>query len=166
MRRIPALSGTVTVLEARPGPATASHLACAVHMQSNMMRTVSDLMTQSVETLSPDDSLATALDVFKSRQIRHLPVIERGEVLGLLTERDLLRHMLAETAIEDQRGYLSAMKVGDVMVVGPRSVAPQTSLRTAARMMRLFKYGCVPVVEEGALVGILTEADFLKDYLE
>ena len=131
-----------------------------------MKRLVSDLMTRSVETLSPDDSLATALDVFTSWQIRHLPIVENGEVLGLLTERDLLRHALAEATIEDQRGYLGAMKVGDVMVVRPRTVAPDTPLPDAARVMNLFKYGCVVVVEDDKLVGILTEADFLKDYLE
>lgn len=129
-------------------------------------RLVSDLMTRSVETLSPDDTLAAALDVFTSRHIRHLPIMENGAVVGLLTERDLLRHALAEAAIEDQRGYLDAMKVGDVMVVRPRAVAPDTPLPTAARVMNLFKYGCVVVVEGGNLVGILTEADFLKDYLE
>lgn len=123
-------------------------------------------MSRSVVSLAPQDSLATAFDVFTSRQIRHLPIVQDGTLRGLLTERDLLRHTLAEAAIEDQRGYLGAMKIESVMVPSPRSVTPDTTLQDAARVMSLFKYGCVPVVEADKLVGILTEADFLKEYLE
>ena len=95
--------------------------------------------------------------------IRHLPVLDGDDHLcGVITERDLFRYALADIASDNQRGYLEHIRVEDVMAVRPRTVDPDTDLRDAGRTMFTLKYGCLPVVEDGRLVGILTEADFIR----
>ncbi len=127
------------------------------------MARIRDLMSSPVETLNPSDSLGTALDKMSALAIRHLPVVDRkGRLRGLITQRDLLRQALAETSLDNQRGYLDQMKVEDVMTVVPYTVDPDLDLSYAARTMLSLKYGCLPVIENERLVGILTEADFLR----
>jgi CBS domain-containing membrane protein len=98
-----------------------------------------------------------------SADIRHLAVVEPdGRLCGIITERDLFRHALADTSLDNQRGYLAHIRVEDVMAVKPRTVAPDTELKDAGRTMFILKYGCLPVIEGGVLVGMLTESDFVR----
>ncbi len=124
---------------------------------------VRDVMTSPVKTLPAHASLATALDVMNAAQIRHLPVVGRdGQLLGLISQRDILRHSLAEASLEDQRAYLASVQVEAVMALIPQTIRSDADLSMAARTMLMLKYGCLPVVDHGKLVGILTEADFLQ----
>lgn len=128
-------------------------------------RRVRDVMTTEVATLRPDDPLAVADDVMRLGRIRHLPVLDAdGVLVGLVSHRDLLRS--ARLAPERSgrgapRSHLKTLRVADVMTRDVVVAAPDDTLREAAAVMLHRKLGCLPVVENDELVGILTEADFV-----
>lgn len=127
---------------------------------------VADVMTRDVATLTENDRLTIADDVMRLGRIRHMPVLdeETEEVVGLVSQRDLFRDALARAlgyGTVAQARLLGTLSVKHVMTRDPVTVAPDVPLRDAARLMMDRKIGCLPVVEEGRLVGILTEADFV-----
>jgi CBS domain-containing protein len=128
--------------------------------------TVRDLMTAEVFVVSPDDSLSAARDLMSRRHIRHVPVVaDDGSVAGLVSERDLLRRAFSSDAdlpLSLQEDLLSAVKVSDVMTWEVETIEADADLASAAQLMLDNKYGCLPVVEQGVLTGILTEADFVR----
>lgn len=127
---------------------------------------VRDLMTEQVIAVVPEDSLTTLRDLMYERHIRHMPVVDRDrELVGLVSQRDLLRNALIEQQdvpifVEDV--LLQHLLVGDMMNTGVEAIEPDTEIGEAARIMFENKYGCLPVVEGRRLVGILTEADFVR----
>jgi CBS domain-containing protein len=123
------------------------------------MYKVADLMSRDVVTLEEDDDLGLAESILGLGRIRHLPVARGETLLGLVTHRDLVR-ALAETKGEKGR------KASEIMRRDVRTVTPTTRLREAAELMLKHKLGCVPVLEDGKLVGILTEADLVRFALE
>ena len=126
---------------------------------------VKDWMTQPVVTIHPGASVHEAVEVMKTRGIRHLPVVEYGGLVGIVTDRDL-RQMLFDPRIQERIGrdadILVTRTVRDVMTWGVIAIGPQTGLRQAARLMHEQKMGALPVVDAGRLVGILTERDLLR----
>lgn len=127
---------------------------------------VRDLMNPVVRALKRNDQLRIADDLMKAERIRHLPVLdENGELCGIVSQRDLFRGALAkalgygETA---QQKLLGMLVVKEVMATEVVSTGPDEPLATAAKTMLERRIGCLPVVEGGRLVGILTESDFLK----
>ena len=131
---------------------------------------VRDLMTEKVFTLRPTDSLVAAEDLMGTRRVRHVPIVDReGDLIGLVSHRDLLRGArgrLDDLPISVERDVLRVRKVREIMTTEPETVEPETSLSEAASLLLENKIGCLPVVEGMHLVGILTEADFVRDYLE
>ncbi|HMF07809.1 MAG TPA: CBS domain-containing protein [Thermoanaerobaculia bacterium] len=127
-------------------------------------------MTERVYTLRPKDDLATLYDLMDSRHVRHVPVVDAdGEIVGLVTDRDLSRSALGpldDLPLSAEREELRRRKVRDIMATEPDTLEPDARLQEAAQMLLENKVGCVPVVEGLHLVGILTEADFVRDYLE
>lgn len=127
---------------------------------------VRDLMTEGVLTMSPDDRLSDLRDLMYSRNVRHVPIVRPNGVLcGLVSHRDLLRNTLFDRPriseyVEDE--ILASLRVEDVMTRHVETIAPGDSLRRAARRMLLNRYGCLPVVSDDRLVGILTESDFVR----
>lgn len=128
--------------------------------------TVRDLMTDQVFAVRPEDDLATLRDLMIERNVRHIPVVGRDhELLGLVSHRDLLRGSLIEQPeVPDfiEQAVLERVKVREVMTENIVAVDPETDLRDAAGMMFDNKIGCLPVTEGERLVGILTEADFVR----
>ncbi|EFL49512.1 putative signal transduction protein with CBS domains [Solidesulfovibrio fructosivorans JJ]] len=115
---------------------------------------VADLMTSQLRCLRESDSLADAIALMQELFVRHIPITDAdGQLAGLVTQRDLL-------SLENKKDPVTALR--DVMCTDLVTVAPDTSLRAAAETMIYNKFGCLPVVEDGRLVGIITETDFLK----
>ena len=133
-------------------------------------RLVRDLMTERVYTLRENDRLLDLEELMSSRHVRHVPVVDRdGELIGLVTHRDLARGVLGriqELPIGVEEDLLRRRRVGEIMVTEPETIEPDTPLREAAEIMLENKIGCLPVTEGTRLVGILTEADFVRDFLE
>jgi CBS domain-containing membrane protein len=133
-------------------------------------RLVRDLMTEKVFTLKPNDDLAALYDLMDSRHVRHVPIVDsEGELVGLVTDRDLSRTALGaveELPLSVERDILRRRRIRDIMATEPDTIEPDATLREAAEILLENKVGCLPVVEGLHLVGIITEADFVSDFLE
>jgi CBS domain-containing protein len=128
-------------------------------------RRVRDAMTPDVTTLQRNDKLTLAEDVMQLGRIRHLPVLEDdGELVGIVSQRDLFRGALSQAlgfGAHAQRKLLDTLVVKDVMGTEVITTTPDTPLVEAARVLTERKIGCLPVIEAGRLVGIITEGDFV-----
>jgi len=127
---------------------------------------VSDLMTDHVLSIRPNEDLARLVELMDDIHVRHVPVVDEGNVLvGVVSQRDLIRHVLhaeSDLPLAEMRQLLEARDVRSVMVTDVESVEPTTPISEAGQIMFDNKLGCLPVVQADRLVGILTEADFVK----
>lgn len=127
---------------------------------------VADLMTDDVVAVRPGDDLGTLYDLMWDYNIRHMPVVDQeGSLVGLVTHRDLLRHSLIDRGDVPEsleHTLLEEFRVREVMNTHVATTTPDVDIRDAAQVMLENKYGCLPVVENDRLVGILTEADFVQ----
>ena len=126
-------------------------------------------MVKEVATLDVNDELSLANDIMRLGRIRHLPVVEGQQLVGIVSERDLFRSSLAQALgyeTKDTRDLMKTLHIKDVMVPAVVTVSPDTSLRDAVRLMVDQKIGCLPVVENKSLVGLITETDILVEYLK
>ena len=127
---------------------------------------VSDVMTADPTTLKSNDKLTLADDIMRLGRVRHLPVLDDDgqKLVGIVTQRDLFRDALAQAlgyGKHAQRQLLDSLVVKDVMATEVVTIRPDASLAYAARVLTERKIGCLPVLENGRLVGILTEGDFV-----
>lgn len=131
---------------------------------------VKDAMTQSVHTMTPAHSIQDAREVFESRRIRHLPIVDdNGVFLGLVTQRDILKADISSlTDIENNVQALvdSQTSVAEIMINSVKTVTGDTPLREAATLLLEHKYGCLPVLDGDRVAGIITEADFIRIALD
>lgn len=130
------------------------------------MLKVRDLMTSPVFSLRENDSLHTARELMNLQRIRHIPIVTVDNAFsGLVTHRDILSATISKLAgldPETQKEIDSGIPIHEIMRSDITSVAPDTPLKDAAQLLLNHKYGCLPVVENGELTGIVTEADFLR----
>lgn len=125
-------------------------------------------MTREVVTASPSATLAEASALTRRRRIRHLPVVDDGTLVGVVSDRDLRLAVPAPgTVSEEERGRILRTKtVGEVMVRQVVTVSPDAPVEEAAMMLAAHHIGCLPVIEDGRLVGILSETDLLRAFAE
>lgn len=125
-------------------------------------------MTREVVTISPARTLLEALKLTRSHRIRHLPVVEGRRLVGIVSDRDLRLALPALGAAPEpeRRRLLETTRVASVMVRDPITTTPDTPLEEAARLMYVHRIGCLPVEEQGTLVGIVTESDVLCGLVE
>jgi acetoin utilization protein AcuB len=124
---------------------------------------VSAHMTPDPVTLGPEDSLLEALETMRLRGVRHFPVTVAGVLVGLVTEGDLKRaepSTLTDSEEEFNR-VMEGTSISRIMIQNPITVTPETPLLEAAETIHGTKYGALPVVSEGKLVGILTDNDLI-----
>ena len=114
---------------------------------------VEELMRKKVETIREDGSAEEALKRMRSRRLRHLVVVRDGDVVGIVSDRDLAALLVGSFRLD--------RTIDQVMSRGVAVVEPRTSIEDAARLMRRRKIGALPVVVGRRLVGILTVADLL-----
>ena len=129
---------------------------------------VTQIMMGSPVTLGPEDTLDLANDVISLGRIRHIPVVDAGRLVGLLSERDLMGAAASHVFRLKQKSKSALLKsvlIRDVMKKRVVTVTPETSIKDAAHLMADKKIGCVPVVRDGAIVGLVTTTDILR-YVE
>jgi len=130
---------------------------------------VRDRMTPNPITATPDTFFPDALRIMREKGIRYLPVMDKkSKLIGIVTQMDLLRAApsSASTLTVFEANYLLArLQVGEVMS-SPITVPEDAPLEEAARVMVDKGIGCLPVMRNGALVGIITETDIFKAFLE
>ena len=130
--------------------------------------TVGDVMTSDPVTIGPEDSLMRAVEVMRAQGIRRLPIVLGGNLVGLLAQGDLNRAQpsaLSESQEEFNR-VMEETQVARIMIQRPVTVTPETSLLEATRTLHTTKYGALPVVQGGTLVGILTDSDLIGSLAE
>jgi acetoin utilization protein AcuB len=122
---------------------------------------VKDSMTREVVTLSPGTTAAEALALCREKRIRHLPVLEEGRLAGIVSDRDLRS---AAPALGDpgRAEALQNLQISDVMTRAVVITHPDDPIEEAADRMREKRIGCLPVVEDGDLLGILTSSDVME----
>lgn len=118
---------------------------------------VGEIMNREPITITPDRRVGQALKLMQQHQIRHLPVIKDGRMVGWISARTLREVLLAS--------MLEVITVADVMVEAPISVNQETSVEEAARLVHEHKIGGMPVVEGDHLVGVITVNDLLSAFI-
>lgn len=127
---------------------------------------VRDLMQTEVATLKVNDSLGLADDIMQLGRIRHLPVVSaENKVMGIVSQRDLFRAAVSSVLRmrkATEREWLGQIPVREVMTAHVATVPPTATARQAVELMLEKRIGCLPVVENGVLVGLVSETDFLR----
>jgi len=137
-------------------------------MKTDKAENVRKIMMGSPVTLTPDDTLDLANNVISLGRIRHIPVVEKGKLVGLLSERDLIGAAANRVFGLNQKSKSALLKTESVKSIMKKrlvTVTPDTPIKDAARLMADKKIGCVPVITAGALVGLVTTTNVLR-YLE
>lgn len=125
------------------------------------MISVQEIMTPDPHTLGPDSTLCEVRRLMAEHHIRHVPIVGAGgRLAGLVTERDVLAAM-GSVLDPDRQQREDAVPIGSFMKPDPITITPRDSLRGAALFMEKHRYGCLPVVEDGRLCGIVTDSDFV-----
>jgi acetoin utilization protein AcuB len=124
-------------------------------------------MTKDPKTVSPEDTLTRAADLMRESRINHLPVVERGKLVGILSDTDLRNASLASgsgRAAERPSGQGS--RVREVMKTEVWSLTPEDSVEDALLIICRKKFGALPVLSEDRLVGIITKVDLLNAVID
>jgi CBS domain-containing protein len=134
-------------------------------MSFELPSTVSQMMTTDVVSVEETDYLSNLLESLQALRFRHLPVTDGNRLIGLLTERDLLRlstsNLLPHRTQQDQ-ALFQRFRVGDVMQREVVTVSPETTVTDAGKLLLDKRLGCLPVVNAtNELVGIITSSDFV-----
>mgnify|MGYP001202588893 CR=1 FL=1 len=127
--------------------------------------TIGELMTRDVISVLPDAKLNAAQEIMEEYGIRHLPVVEHGKLVGIVSKGDIreARPSDATTLSVWEVNYLwDTIKVREVMTEKVLIVSPEQPLLEALRLMVARKFSSLPVVTDGVLVGIITETDIFN----
>jgi CBS domain-containing protein len=126
---------------------------------------VRDLMTAKPITVDPETPMLEARQRMVAERIRHLIVVEDARVVGIVTDRDIRLNLpspATSLSVWELNYLLAKLTVGGVMSTGVLVVDPERPAADAARIMMEHKIGALPVVDQGRLVGIVTESDFVR----
>ena len=126
---------------------------------------VQDWMTRDLITITRNTLLHDACRLMKESGIRHLPVLEGGKLAGLVTRGDLREASASDAAslsIFEQNYLLAQLTVGEIMTRNPITVIPSVPIGHAVQVMLDHKISCLPVLDHGKLVGIITESDIFR----
>lgn len=121
-------------------------------------------MTRTVKTVKPLDTLAHAREVMVDNRINQLPVVAKGKLAGIITDRDL-RDAYPSALAGGQASELEEARVESVMTANVLTLGPEDPLVRAAELMRAERIGAVPVVEKDHLVGVVTRSDILRAFV-
>jgi CBS domain-containing membrane protein len=126
------------------------------------MFNIDAIMTTDLITIPPSATLADARELVHEHRIHHVPVIKAdGTLVGLVTLTDVLAATDSSLRNEDSRIRATDITLSEVMVTDIATVSEDASLRQAALFIEKHKIGCLPVVTDGKLKGIITDSDFV-----
>jgi len=130
---------------------------------------VGERMSHPVITVAPETPIHDALAMFRKEHIRRAPVVKEGKLLGIVSERDLLNaspSSVTSLSVWEINYLISKVTVQQVMTKKVKTVDANTPIEEAARIMADSKIGGLPVVSDGRVVGVITETDLFKIFLE
>jgi CBS domain-containing protein len=126
---------------------------------------VKEIMSTEVITVGRNDDLLGVEQTMASKKLRHLPVVEDAELVGIVSQRDVFKAAMSSAmgyGQKAQEAYLHKVLVKEIMVYPVITVSPTASLREAVDLIMERGIGCLPVVENGVLVGLVTKTDLLR----
>jgi len=126
---------------------------------------VRDYMTTELVTVQETDTLLDATMFFVRSTFRHLPVVRGRQLVGVITERDVKQYapsVLSGISAEDYNSIMETTPISRVMARSPITVRPEQSVLEAAKLLYAKRLGCLPVIQDNELVGIITTTDMLK----
>ena len=122
-------------------------------------------MSKRLFTTKPDSRLIDAFEMMRDHRIRHVPVVEGGKLVGIVSDRDVRSALPSRSALQGGCASLGEAlleaRISQVMSMMPITIAPDASIREAAQVMCRAKVGALPVVDDGRLVGIVSAEDVL-----
>lgn len=129
------------------------------------MITLSEIMTEQPFTLGPDNSLKQAIDLMNQERIRHIPIVnDEQHLLGLVTLSDVLAARESKLVLgtqEREEEFTDNVQLAELMTRNVACVDSHAGIKEAALYLQRHKYGCLPVVDRGRLIGIVTDTDFI-----
>lgn len=130
-------------------------------------RPVRDLMRAHVFTVKPDATVGDIIDLFRRHRIRHVPVVESGALLGIVSDRDVRRALgwsSVREAQADEAGELfdAPRRATEVMTANVRTANPDATLRAALAELLEHRIHSLPVIQGGVLLGMLTQTDYIR----
>jgi len=130
---------------------------------------VRDYMSVNPITVEPQDTVGDALERLKDHSVRRLPVVSKGKLVGLVTKTDLIKASpspATSLSIHEINYLFPKIKIKDIMTTDLITVSPDTAIEEAAVIMRENKFGTLVVVNKGKLVGLITESDLFKAFID
>lgn len=130
--------------------------------------TVGECMAADPATVAPQDSLQRVIELLRRRDIRAVPVVEDGRLVGIVTDRDVRQVAPAYPLFRDEveiRHYTEHLTVTAAMTADPMTVSPATPLVEAAKILETYRISSLPVVEEARVVGMLSVTDLLRVFV-
>lgn len=130
---------------------------------------VSDIMTKNPITVRPDQSLYEANKLFGQHNIRHIPVVEKEHLIGMISQTDLLRISYADLDEKDDAvvpAVYEMFNIGDIMTRVPVFVDVHSTIKETAQILARQSFHSLPVLEQGKLVGIVTSTDLINYLLK
>lgn len=134
------------------------------------LRKVGEMMSSPVVTLLPNDQFLHAVRTMQSRRFRHLPIVDQGKLVGIVSDRDMRRALggmpiQAEDARAEGHRPHTQVVMADIMTRDVMTTVADSTLAEVADTLVNNKFGSLPVMQDEALVGIITESDLLKHFL-
>jgi acetoin utilization protein AcuB len=126
-------------------------------------------MTRNVVTVAKDASVLHVRNLLREKDINQVPVVDGKKVIGVITDGDIRENSASPAStlsVHELNYLLSEMKAGDIMTRNPVTVSPETPVEEAAKILNEKGIGCLPVVSNDELVGIITTSDMLNVLLE
>ncbi|HEX2928794.1 MAG TPA: CBS domain-containing protein [Candidatus Binatia bacterium] len=130
---------------------------------------VRDYMSMYPATVGPKDSLQRVIELLRRRDIRSVPVLEEGKLIGIVTDRDIRQVAPAYPLFRDEKEiqrYTENLTVTAAMTADPMTIGPDAPLVEAAKILEIYRISSLPVIDANNLVGMLTVADVLRAYVE
>lgn len=125
------------------------------------MMTLDMIMSTDLITITPQENLAAARSLMHDNKIHHLPVVDGDELVGLVTLTNVLAATDSFLREEENRIHANEIIVSDMMVTDVATVDEHATLRQAALFLEKHRIGCLPVMSDGKLIGIITDTDFV-----
>jgi acetoin utilization protein AcuB len=135
----------------------------------NQVKRVRDCMSCDPTSVGPNDPLQRVIELLRRRDIRSVPVLEDGRLIGIVTNRDVRQVAPGYPLLHDEneiRRYSERLTVTAAMTADPMTIAPDAPLIDAARVLETYRISSLPVVDGTELVGMLTVTDLLRAFVE
>lgn len=133
------------------------------------MLTVADIMTSNPITVERNTPLGEIIGLMKAHACRQLPVLDEGKLIGIITDRDVRLAMNSPLTLRERaqdQALLNNVTAEACMTTAPMTIDSTAPATLAASLMKTYKFGALPVVDNGTLVGIVATTDILASYIK